>query len=553
MTTSPESTTDASAEYDVVVVGAGFGGLSALYLLRERGVRVRLVEAADGVGGTWHRNVYPGARVDIESLEYSFCFSDEIQQEWHWPERYAAQPDVKRYMEFVVDRLGLAPDIQLHSRVVAAHFEPADHRWELTVVDVHRPDAPAERLPARFCVLATGFLSTPNMPRIPGLADFAGTVLHTANWPADPVDLTGDVGVIGTGASGVQVVQSLAPVAGHLKVFQRTPGWCIPLRNEPMPGDYERYVKENYTEIRRLEHEVRGAGTVLMGRQISLPETRKALEVTAEEREADYERRWAAGGIHLGRSFVDLLRDEQANQTLRAFLERKIRDIVKDPDVADKLVPAHPPLSRRPPGEQGYYEAFNQDNVTLVDIRADPITRVVPDGVLLASAALHRLDVLICATGFDAGGGTAKRIDLRGRGGMSLADYWADGVRTHLGMMISGYPNLFLINGPQSPSAHFSPPLLADYQSRHIGRLIELLADHGATEIEPRPDAEAQWINDVAAVYDATLIAKTDSWWMGTNIPGKPRQPVAWAGGFTEYRRRCELAASLELQEYLVS
>jgi len=307
--------------------------------------------------------------------------------------------------------------------------------------------------------MATGFLSVPKLPDIDGLHDFSGPLLHTGAWPENGIELAGRrVGVIGTAASGVQIVQELAPRVDSLVVFQRTPNWCLPIRNAPMPADYEHYVKENYPEIRRLEHETRGPGMVLIDRKIVVAEDRTTLQVPPAERVCDWEWRWQSGGVHMVRSFSDLVTDEQANNLLRDFLSAKIRDIVNDPEVAEKLIPDHPPLTRRPPGEASFYAAFNRNNVTLVDIRSDQITRVRPEGVELASGVLHPLDAIICATGFDSGSGAALRIHIKGRDGATLQQHWAAGVRTHLGMMTSGFPNLFFLNGPQSPGPHFLSP-----------------------------------------------------------------------------------------------
>ncbi|TDD31059.1 NAD(P)/FAD-dependent oxidoreductase [Actinomadura sp. KC06] len=534
-------------EYDVLIVGAGFSGLNALHRLRGRGLRVKVLESGGDVGGTWYWNRYPGARVDIESVEYSYAFSDELQQEWHWPERYAAQHDVLRYLRWVAGKLDLRRDIEFDCRVRGAAFDDQAGLWTLTVD--HGEDGESTQLRSRYCVMATGFLSAPKLPDIPGLDRFQGRLIHTGAWPQDDVDLGGRVGVIGTAASGVQVVQTVARTAERLTVFQRSASWAVPLQNEPMPEEYERFVKENYAEIRRLEHTTRGPGMVLVGKRVMLPETRGALDLSDEAREAAFEELWQAGGTHWGRIFRDLARDEQANDAVRAFLERKIRAAVKDPDVADLLIPDYRPFTRRPPGESGYYEAFNRDNVVLVDVRSDPIASCDAGGVVLASGERHPLDVLICATGFSGGAGAVLRMDVRGRGGLPLREHWAEGVRTHLGMMTTRFPNLFFINGHQSPCAHFSPPLLADYQSEFIGRLIEHLGD-GGPPIEPRPDAEDAWSRHVDWVYEQTLIPQTDSWWMSRIAPGAKRQAVAYAGGFTEYRKWCERAADKQFQEF---
>ena len=522
---------------DVVVVGAGFGGLAILHRLRRDGLRVRVLEAASGVGGTWYWNTYPGARVDIESMEYSYPFP-ELQQEWSWPEKFSAQPDVERYLNWVADRLELRQDIELDCTVTAAHYDETANSWDVTAETA----AGKVHYRAKYFVLATGFLTVPNRPDIPGLDDFAGQVAHTARWPQGGVEVEGKrVGVIGTAASGVQVIQTVAPKASKLTVFQRTANWSFPLNNVPMQEEYESWVKERYDHIREQEYGNRGTGTILVGNDIVLPNDRSALEVSEEERLADFNYRWDAGGPHLGRSFVDLISNPVANDLLREFWTEKILAVVEDPEVARKLVPTHPPLTRRPPGNTGYYETFNRDNVDLVDLKADPIDRVVENGIRLSSGAVHELDVLVLATGFDAGGGAAMQIDLVGRDGLSIQEHWKDGVRTVFGMLVHGFPNLFLVNGPQSPSTHFSPPLLCVYQADFLSRVIGHLDERSdAASIEAAWDAEEDWTEQVRSIYEQTLIPQTDSWWMGANIPGKPRRPVAWAGGFPEFKRQVE-------------
>jgi len=530
-----------SADHDVLVVGAGFGGLNALWNLRSRGHDVLLIEAGEDVGGTWFWNRYPGARVDIESMEYSYGFLDELQQEWSWTEKYASQPEVRRYLGWVADRLDLRTQIRLGNRVTSLSYDGEHAMWNAMVnpVDGGQPWT----VTARHVVLATGFLSTPNLPDIEGVMSFEGEIAHTGAWP-DPGPQTEGrkVGVIGTAASGVQVVQELAPSVGHLTVFQRTANWCFPLRNRPMEPDYEAFVKSNYQDIRRLEHEGRGPGMVLIDGRIVPSETRGSFDVTADERLADFEWRWKAGGVHMGRSFNDLIRDPRANDELRRFLEDKIRDAVDDPETAKTLTPTHPPLSRRPPGEAGYYAAFNRPNVDLVDAKSDPIERITANGVRLASGRVFELDTLIFATGFDASTGAARRIDIVGRDGARLADQWRDGARTYLGLATAGFPNMYFINGPQSPGPHFSPPLLCDFQSKLLCELLDRLDKSDATSIETTQEAEAEWLEHANSIYAATMIWDTDSWWVGANIPGKPRQALAYGGGFPEYRRRAEKA-----------
>ena len=531
-------------DYDVTVIGAGFGGITALHKLRSSGLRVRVFEAAPSVGGTWYWNRYPGARVDIESLEYSLPFPD-LQQEWSWSEKYAAQPELLAYMTWVVDRLDLREDIELHTRLVSAEFMTDANGWRITLARGGR----VQEITTRYLVLATGFLSVPNVPNIPGLEDFAGTYLHSTAWPEQGVELSGKrVGVLGTAASGIQIIQTIAPEVSHLTVFQRTANWCSPLRNEPMHPEYQTWARENYDLIRDLEYgslgsdRSLGTGIVLVGGVLNPPLDRRGADVSAEERRAEWEKRWHAGALHIGRSYNDVLRDREVNAHLQEFLTEKIQSLVHDPETARKLTPTHPPFTRRPPGSTNYYETYNRENVELVDVKADPIARVTPTGVVLESGARHELDVLILATGFDAGSGAALAIDVRGRGGLPLREHWGDGARTDLGLMTSSFPNMFFINGPQSPGVHFSPPLLGVYQVNLINRILTGLASHPNPAIDVTREAEERWTQIVADIYANTLIPETDSWWMGTNIPGKPRRPVAFAGGFPAYKQHAEEA-----------
>ncbi|MDH6291327.1 flavin-containing monooxygenase [Rhodococcus opacus] len=518
-------------DHDVIVVGAGFGGMAVLNRLRNDGLRVQAFEAGDEVGGTWYWNTYPGARVDIESVEYSYPFSD-LQQEWTWPEKYSSQRDVLRYLTWVADRLDLRRSIEFGTKVTRATYSD-DDTW---TVDIEGSTGETRTVTCRYFVLATGFLSVPHLPNIAGLQDFRGTFAHTARWPHEEVDMHSKrVGVIGTAASGIQVIQAVAPQAAKLSVFQRTANWSFPLRNTPMTEEYESWVKENYEEIRNHEYTSRGAGAVLVDNQIHVSEGRSALDLADDERSADFDHKWQAGGPHLSRSFPDIITNIEANNHLRNFWSARIAEIVDDPDTARKLTPTHPPLSRRPPGNSGYYEVFNRSNVDLIDIKADPIERVTETGVRLRSGAEIELDVLVLATGFDAGGGAAMQIDLRGRDGRRIQDHWVDGVRTNLGLAVHGFPNLLLVNGPQSPAVHFSPPLLSSYQADLMSRLIRTSADHNVG-IEPSLESENDWVEKVRARYEMTLIPQTDSWWMGANIPGKPRRPIAWPGGFVTYR-----------------
>lgn len=522
-------------EVDFVVVGAGFGGLNAVHNLDTAGHSVRAFDTAPGVGGTWYWNSYPGARVDIETLEYSYGFMDELQQEWSWPLRYAMRDDVLRYLEWVADKLDLRRHYTFGTRVVSTVFDAGSSTWTTTTDS-------GEEVVSRYVLLAVGFLSAVNFPDVPGLGSFAGDLLHTGAWDSQ-VQLAGKrVGIIGAGSSAVQLGPVIADQVEHLTMFQRTPNWCSPIRNEPLDDQYEAYVKTYYRDIRALEHDSGISGMVLVDKKITMPSPRKAFDVSDEEREKIYQRLWDQGGPHWSWAFSDLTTDMAANKTLADFFERQIRAIVMDPEIADKLIPDHPIRSRRQPGVTGYYEMFNRDDVTLVSLLDDPIDTVTATGVHLKSGREIELDVLICATGFDSGAGAALRIDVRGRNGDRLNDHWASGVRSNLGMMTSGFPNLFIVNGAQSPSAFFSPPLLADYQNRYILRMVDGMAEVGATTVEPTVEAEELWQERLAAAIDGSVVALGNGWWMGANIPGKPRQVQVWGAPFREYRFHAETA-----------
>jgi cyclohexanone monooxygenase len=519
---------------DVVVIGAGVGGLNSIHHLLAQGKSVRAFEAGAEVGGTWYWNKYPGARVDIESLEYSYGFSEEVQQEWKWPLLYSEQPSVLEYLNWVTDRLGLREHIQFDTRVTAARFEEGSNCW------VIETDA-GETVRCRHCVMALGFLCDPYVPEFPGLEDFEGTVVHTARWPGDGIDLEGKrVGVVGTGASAVQAITTMAPQVGRLTVFQRTPNWCFPIRNDTIAAAYEAPVKADYAEVRRREYAEGFAGMILVDGKISAARMDPAMGASQEEREAAYWERYRIGGPHIFFIWADQMADLEANKTLADFLADRIRERVKDPETAAKLIPEHPIWSRRPPGESGFYEVFNQENVDLVDSGANPIARFTPNGIVMEDGTEHELDVVVLATGFDAGAGALNRIDIRGRGDESLRERWrAEGVRTLLGMMVTGFPNMYILDGVQSPACFFSPPLLVDAQSRWISRVIGELDEGGAVAAEPTPESMVEWVAHLNEVAAEGLLPYADSWYLGTNIPGKEKAPVCYTGGFPEYEKRC--------------
>jgi len=522
-------------EYDAVIVGAGFAGMYMLYRLRGLGLSARVFEAGSDVGGTWYWNRYPGARCDIESLDYSYSFSEELQQEWSWSERFAAQPEILRYAQHVAERFDLRRDIQFNTRVVAALWDEPASRWNIETDQ-------GERVSARFCIMATGCLSVPQVPQIPGRESFAGPAYYTGWWPHEGVDFSGQrVGVIGTGSSAIQAIPLIARQAAHLYVFQRTPNYSVPARNGPLDREREAEVKANYAEFRRKARESRSGFLV----PYSPYQEKSALEVSEEEREREYEFRWAHGGFGLTHAFADLLRDKAANDTAAEFVRRRIRELVRDPEVAEKLAPRDYAIgTKRLCIDSGYYETYNRDNVTLVDIRSAPIEEITPTGVRTTDAC-YELDSLVFATGFDAMTGALLAIDIRGRGGLTLREVWADGPKTYLGITVAGFPNLFTITGPGSPSVLSNMMVSIEQHVEWISDCIEYLDERRIATIEATPDAQEEWVAHVNEVGATTLYPQTASWYMGANIPGKTRVFMPYVGGVGAYRARCaEIAAA---------
>jgi cation diffusion facilitator CzcD-associated flavoprotein CzcO len=519
-------------QFDAVVIGAGFSGLYALHKLRDDlQLRVRAFEAGEGVGGTWYWNRYPGARCDSESYYYCYSFSPELAQEWEWSGRYPEQPEIERYLNHVADRFDLRRDIELSTRVIAATFDDAAGGWEVRTDD-------GQVVTARFLVSAVGCLSTPLVPDIPGFEDFDGDVYYTATWPRDGVDVTGKrVGLVGTGSSGIQATPPLAAQAQHLTVFQRTPNFSIPARHGDFLPEDQLRIKQRYDEI------FTAARTSFAGFPFALID-RSAMSVSAEEREAILEGLWEEGGFKfLWGSFSDLLIDPQANEIASEFIRDKIRATVKNPHTAELLCPkGYPYGAKRPPIDTDYYETFNRDNVTLVDISQQPVEAVTPTG-LRTTAAEYALDVLVFATGFDAMTGSLLRMDIRGRDGLRLADAWAHGPRTMLGLQVAGFPNLFTITGPGSPSVLTNMPVAIEYHVDWIADCIRYVLEHGWSRIEATEDAQDAWVEHVAEVGQASLFAQANSWYVGANVPGKPRVVMPYAGGLPGYRVRCDAVA----------
>jgi cation diffusion facilitator CzcD-associated flavoprotein CzcO len=517
--------------YDVVVIGAGVSGLYALHHFREMGLSVRVYDGASDVGGTWWYNRYPGARVDGPgSPFYCYTFSEELVQEWDWAETQSDQAAVLDYIEHVADRFDLRRDIQFETWVEDARYDEAAQRWTVET-------SKGQRASARFLICAVGALSTANMPDIPGINDFAGECYHTGRWPHDPVSFEGKrVAVIGTGSSGIQSIPEIAKEAAHVTVFQRTPQFAFPAGNRPISPEEMAEARANWDTIRKKMYANMG------GFPADPNPPRSALEDTPEQRQALYEELWQRGGFGFFlKLYDDIAVSEEANATLADFVRAKIREIVRDPETAKKLMPDHFVITKRPILDGGYFEAFNRDNVTLVDLREDPIERFTPTSVVTRTGE-HRIDVLVLATGFDAISGSMLRLNPKGRGGVSLKDRWTERFHNYLGLTIAGFPNLFMIHGPGSPGVFYNMPLGAERQMDWIGNFMRYLEKRGMGAAEPTTDSEEAWGNEVSAIADATLFPRTDSWWTGANIPGKPRYFSVYLGGGLYYHRIGEVA-----------
>ena len=525
---------------DAVVVGAGFAGLYMLHRLRGLGFTARIFEAGKGVGGTWYWNRYPGARCDVESMDYSYSFSDELQQEWRWTERYSSQPEILKYINHVADRFDLRRDITLETRVNSAVFDEATNRWTVRTDRGHE-------ISARFCIMATGCLSTTQQPTFKGLESFKGKWYHTGHWPHEGVDFTGQrVAVIGTGSSAIQSIPIIAAQAARLFVFQRTPNFSVPAHNAPLDPGYERAVKANYAEFRRQARESR-VGFVVERNDAS------ALEVSDEERTREYEARWKRGGLGFSSTFNDVLISKAANDTAAEFFRAKIRSIVRDPDVAETLVPKTYPLgTKRLCVDTDYYATFNRDNVSLVDLTKTPIEEITPDG-LRTTREVYHLDSIVFAIGFDAMTGTLLALDIRGRGGRTLREKWAEGPKTYLGVSVAGFPNLFMITGPGSPSVLSNMIVSIEQHADWIADCIDHLREHHLATIEATAEAESEWVQHVNDVGHATLYPQANSWYMGANIPGKPRMFMPYIGGVGVYREKCDAVAAKGYEGFILA
>ncbi|OKJ65689.1 cyclohexanone monooxygenase [Streptomyces sp. CB02009] len=523
MTESDAVDVDVDVDVDVVVVGAGVTGLYAVHRLRALGHRVRGFERGDDVGGVWHWNRYPGARCDVESVDYSYSFDEELQQEWDWSEKYATQPEIVRYLRHVADRFDLRRSYTFSTSVTSAELDEESLRWTV------RTDG-GEVVSARFCVFAVGCLSSTHVPDIAGAGEFTGATYHTGAWPPEGVDFSGlRVGVIGTGSSGIQAIPLIAEQAAHLTVFQRSANFSIPAGNEPLDERTRRRQKAGYAERRRLSR-LSGGGSPHTAHPSA------TFDVSPDERRAAFEERWELGGVLYSKTFPDQLTDPAANDAARAFWEEKVRALIEDPAAADLLVPTdHPIGTKRIVTDSHYYETFNRDDVRLVSLRENAIERIDGSGIVLADGTRVELDALVFATGFDAMTGAIDRVDVRGRGGRALRDVWSEGPRTYLGLGVDGFPNLFNLTGPGSPSVMANVVLCAEQHVDWLGDCLRHLDEHGHRAIEASEEAVEQWVAQCRDRAAATLFPTANSWYLGANIPGKPRVFMPFIGGFGVY------------------
>jgi len=532
-TVAHKAKTDTTVDVDAVVIGAGVSGLYQLYKLRQLGLKVRGFETGSGVGGTWYWNRYPGARFDSESYTYGYSFSQELLDEWDWAERFASQPETERYLNHVADKFDLRRDIQFKSRVTAAHYREETRSWDVILED-------GRRYRTRLLITAIGVLSAPTMPRIAGVDTFLGQSCHTHYWPKEPVTFAGKrVAVIGTGASAVQTIPEVAKTAGHLTVFQRTPNWCAPLHNGNIGEEEMCGIRARYPEIFARCNDTPGCF-------IHAPDPRATHEVTQQEREAFWERLYGEPGFGIWQgNFRDILVDRRANALISDFIARKIRERVRDPAVAEKLIPKHHGFgTRRVPLETRYYEVYNQPNVELVDINETPIERITPTGIKTSDAE-YEFDLIIYATGFDAITGSFDRIDIRGIEGRRLKDEWRDGPQTFLGILVEGFPNMLMVMGPHAGLGNF--PRAAEYSVEWVTGLVRFARDRGLTRIEATPAGVAQWTDHVRGLGEGLLMNEIDSWMTGVNhnVEGKQtRKIMRYTGGHPTFRAHCDAVAA---------
>jgi cation diffusion facilitator CzcD-associated flavoprotein CzcO len=523
---------DSATEFDAIVLGAGFSGLYMLYRLREAGFSTRVYEAGEGVGGVWYWNRYPGARCDSESIYYNYTFSEELYKEWTWSSRYPEQAEILQYLNFVADKFDLRRDIQFQTRITAAQYDESNHKWRIQMDN-------GAIVSAKYFITAVGCISSANIPSIKGLDNFQGEWYHTGHWPHEKVEFTGKrVGVIGTGSSGIQAIPVIAEEAEHLTVFQRTPQYSVPARNRPYNEEFIHQAKANFHELKReMRESLRG----FPGK----PGERSALEVTPEERQAAYEAAWEAGGLGVRSLYKDLLDDEAANNTVSEFIRSKIREVVHDPNVSEKLMPTYYFATKRPVIDTNYFETYNRENVKLVDLRRAPIEEITPKGLRTADGE-YELDTIVFATGYDGVTGALFKLDIRGKGGVTLKEKWAEGaqVRTHIGIATASFPNLFMITGPESPNVLSNMPVSIEQHVEWIADCVTYLRDHGVETIEATVEAEEVWSEHCREVADSTLYTKADSWYTGANIREKPRGFPIYLGGVGQYRKICDEVAA---------
>ena len=523
------------SQFDVIIIGAGISGMYQLYRLRKLGLTVRVFETGKDVGGTWYWNRYPGARFDSESYSYGYSFSKELLQEWEWQEHFSAQPETLRYLNYVADKFELRKDIVFNTRVKSANYEKVQNLWLVTSDKGHTSSA-------RFLITAVGPISAPTLPNIEGLASYQGDAYHTGNWPHGPVDFRNKrVGIIGTGATGVQVIQEVAKTVGHLTVFQRSPNYCAPLVNSPIDESTQKKIKASYPEIFQKCSETHGAF-------LHKADPRSAFDVTSEERQAFYEKLYGEPGfgIWMG-NFRDVLVDKRANDTMNEFMARKIRERVIDPEIAETLIPTdHGFGTRRIPMETNYYEVFNQDNVQLVDLNEEPIRSITPLGVL-TEADEYEFDIIIYATGFDAVTGSFDKIEIRGEDGRRLKDKWSDGPKTYLGLQSAGFPNMLTLAGPHNAATFCNIPRCIEQNVDWVTDLILFMRDQNLVKVVASEAAEEEWTEHVLETAEKMLFSKVDSWFMGMNknLPHKrKRRFLLYAGGSPAYRERCNEVAA---------
>ena len=530
--TRPLNAADATATYDVMIVGAGFAGMYLLHKLRGLGFSARVFDAASGVGGTWYWNRYPGARCDVMSIDYSFSFDPELEQEWEWSEKYATQPEILRYANHVADRYNLWPDMQFDTRIEAAHWNEELGRWLVST-------SAGDLVSVGHVVMAVGTLSAPKLPEIPGIETYQGATYQTQKWPHEGVDFTGKrVAVIGTGSSAIQSIPLIAEQAAHTTVFQRTPNYSMPAGNKPLDPAEVAKLKANYRDYRQRAKES------FFGVPVET-DPRTAFEVSEEERQATYQAGWDSGNlVGLIGAYADILFNKEANDTAAEFIRNQIRSIVKDPETAEALCPKDYPVgTKRPCLDTNYYQTFNKPNVRLVNLRQTPITEITSKGIKVGDEEIE-VDAIVYATGFDAMTGSFTRVDIRGAGGTKLAEEWANGPRTYLGVAMAGFPNFWAVTGPQSPSVLSNMMVSIEQHVDWITDCLVYLRDKGLHTIEATPEAQEAWVEHSNEIGNQTLYPLANSWYMGANVPGKPRVFLPYIGGCGPYREKCDEVAA---------